>query len=79
MTKTSISVLCAVGAAMTAPVLRRSDADIGRVYMTPNVGYLRADSERPTDRDNVLGGFAVGNISVKPGRPSTAQRRRARR
>ncbi len=59
MKKTSLTMLCALGAAVTAPALA-SESDVGRSYFTPQVGYLRADSERPTDRDNVIGGFALG-------------------
>ncbi len=58
MKKSTIRVLCALGTVAAAPAFA-SDADVGRVYMTPQIGYLRADSERPTDRDNVLGGFAL--------------------
>jgi OOP family OmpA-OmpF porin len=57
--KKRITVLCALGAAVGVPAMA-ADSDVGRIYMTPQVGYLRADSERPNDRDNLAGGFALG-------------------
>ena len=53
------TMLCVLGAAASVPAIA-SDADVGRMYITPNIGVLRADSERPTDRDNVIGGIAIG-------------------
>src|SRR5688572_16017270 len=53
------TVLFALGTAMAMPVFA-ADSDVGRTYVTPSVGALRADTERPTDRDNVIGGIAIG-------------------
>ncbi|MEJ1960519.1 MAG: OmpA family protein [Gammaproteobacteria bacterium] len=55
-----LTVLCALGAAAAAAPTFASDSDVGGIYITPMVGYLRADSDRPNNRDNVLGGFALG-------------------
>jgi OmpA-OmpF porin, OOP family len=53
------TVLFALGAAVSVPAFA-ADSDVGRTYVTPQIGVLRADSERPTDRDNVIGGLAIG-------------------
>src|SRR5687767_12786791 len=53
------TMLFALGAAVAAPAFA-ADSDVGGTYATPMIGVLRADSERPTDRDNVIGGLAIG-------------------
>jgi OOP family OmpA-OmpF porin len=53
------TVLFALGTAVAMPVFG-ADSDVGRTYVTPSIGVLRADSERATDRDNVIGGLAIG-------------------
>lgn len=53
------TALFALGAAASIPAFA-ADSDVGRTYVTPSVGALRADSERATDRDNVIGGLAIG-------------------
>jgi OOP family OmpA-OmpF porin len=45
--------------ALTAPVIAAA-SDVDRSYVTPQVGVLRADTDRPTDKWNVLGGIAFG-------------------
>src|SRR5688572_13567107 len=53
------TALLALGTAVSLPAFA-SESDVGRTYVTPMIGALRADTERPTDRDNVLGGLAIG-------------------
>jgi OOP family OmpA-OmpF porin len=54
------TVLCALGAVATVPAFA-SDADVGGTYVTPMVGVLHTDRDRPTDgRDYALGGLAFG-------------------
>ncbi len=48
-----------LGAAVCAPAMA-TDLDVGAVYVTPQIGYLRVDNERPTDEENVIGGLAFG-------------------
>jgi OmpA-OmpF porin, OOP family len=55
MIKRRIAMLCALSAPLVAAA-----SDVGRSYITPQVGVLRTDSDRPTDRWNALGGLAFG-------------------
>ena len=54
-----ITVLCALGAVASATAFA-SDSDVGGIYVTPMAGVLRADKDRLTDRDNAIGGIAIG-------------------
>lgn len=58
--KKRTTALLALGTAVVAMPAFAGDSDVGRTYITPSVGALRVDSERATDRDNVIGGIAIG-------------------
>ena len=54
------TVLFALSAVAAVPAFG-SDADVGGMYLTPMIGVLRTDKDRPTHgRDYVLGGLAFG-------------------
>jgi hypothetical protein len=50
-----LALLCA----LTAPAVAAA-SDVDRWYVTPQVGVLRADEDRQSDKWNVLGGLAFG-------------------
>ncbi|MEJ0037440.1 MAG: OmpA family protein [Gammaproteobacteria bacterium] len=56
------TALCALGAvAVTSVPAFAADADVGGMYVTPMIGVLRADKDRPTDgRDYAIGSLALG-------------------
>jgi len=53
------TALFALGAAVSVPAFA-ADSDVGRTYVTPSIGAIRVDSERLTDRENWIGGVAIG-------------------
>jgi OOP family OmpA-OmpF porin len=55
-----LTVLCALGAVAGVPAFA-SDNDVGGMYVTPMIGDLHTDKDRPaSSRDNAIGSLALG-------------------